>query len=96
MSAVYVFGSVARQEDGPDSDVDIAIQVSDGAPFGGWDLSWVASAFGDALETKVDVVELECMSDKMKQQIDRDLKIVFQSKDRSFSSEFTGDTHGHK
>lgn len=59
VSAVYVFGSVSRGEDGPDSDVDLALEVSLGWDrFSVLDLGWTLMAFQELLETKVDVVEL--------------------------------------
>lgn len=77
ISAVYVFGSVAREEDGPDSDVDLAIEVSASSDrFSAFDLGWVLVAFEELLETKVDVFELTGISDRMRARIQPDLKLL--------------------
>lgn len=77
VSAVYVFGSVSRGEDGPDSDVDLALEVSPGWDrFSALDLGWALTAFQELLETKVDIVELSSLSDRMRARIEPDLRQV--------------------
>lgn len=77
VSAVYVFGSVAREEDGPDSDIDLAIEISSSTKrFDAFDLGWVLMTFQERLETKVDVVELAGLSDRMKARIQPDLRLL--------------------
>ena len=51
---VRVFGSIARQEDTPDSDVDILVRFRDGASL--LDQSSLAIELGDLLGVHVDVV----------------------------------------
>lgn len=75
VAAVYVFGSVSRGEDRPDSDVDIAIERSpshDG--FDAWDLGWVLVRFQELMEVEVDVLDLAGISDEMRRRISPDLR----------------------
>lgn len=66
VAAVYVFGSVSRGEDRPDSDVDIAIEISPSHEgFDAWDLGWVSESFREHLDTEVDVIDLGGISDDM-------------------------------
>lgn len=81
VAAAYVFGSVARDEDGPDSDVDIALEVSpDWDGFSALDLGWALMAFQEILETKVDVVELSSLSERMRERIEPDLRRLTSAK----------------
>jgi predicted nucleotidyltransferase/DNA-binding XRE family transcriptional regulator len=52
-----VFGSVARMEDGPESDVDVIVDVDPARHLDILDLVGIASALTDMLGIKVDVVE---------------------------------------
>lgn len=65
--AVYVFGSRASGESGPESDLDLAV-LNDGAldPVALWDLGRELAAFVDA---PVDLVDLRAASTVMQYQI---------------------------
>ena len=51
---VYVFGSCARQEETPGSDIDLLVELSPGATL--FDLMDLQDGFESLLECKVDVV----------------------------------------
>ncbi|HEX7774982.1 MAG TPA: nucleotidyltransferase domain-containing protein [Parvibaculum sp.] len=51
-----VFGSVARMEDGPESDVDVVVDIDPARHLDILDLVGIASALTDILGIKVDVV----------------------------------------
>ena len=56
VSALYVFGSVARGEAGPASDVDVLIDIEPGKRFHIIDLANVYNTLKRALGTEVDIV----------------------------------------
>lgn len=66
-SAIYLFGSVASGDAGPESDVDLAV-LSDRAldPVVLWD---IGAEIGDALGCTVDLVDLRAASTVMQYQI---------------------------
>lgn len=75
--AVYVFGSVARGEDGPESDIDIAVEVSPNHQrFDAWDLGWVLASFQDLMGCKVDVLLLSGTSEELRRRVTPDLRQV--------------------
>lgn len=75
--AVYVFGSVARGEDEPDSDIDLAVEISPGhEDFDAWDLGWVSVSFQELLDCEVDVLLLSGISESLRRRITPDLRQV--------------------
>jgi predicted nucleotidyltransferase len=75
--AVYVFGSVARGEDGPASDIDIAVEVSSShQSFDAWDLGWVSASFQGLMGCKVDVLLLSGTSEELRRRVTPDLRQV--------------------
>lgn len=56
VSALYVFGSVARGEAGPDSDVDVLIEIEPGTRFHVIDLANVYNRLTAALGIEVDII----------------------------------------
>lgn len=57
LAHVYLFGSVARDEAGPGSDVDVAFDIAPGADFDAFDMGGVYLDLVDALGVEVDFVE---------------------------------------
>jgi predicted nucleotidyltransferase len=68
---VRVFGSVARGEDGPDSDLDLLVHLPDGA--GLFLLSRFKHDLEDLLRVAVDVVPDEGVKPRVRVNIDKDL-----------------------
>lgn len=58
-SAVRVFGSVARGEDGPDSDMDLLVDLAPGTSL--LDLIRLGRELSDLLGTRVDVVPADSL-----------------------------------
>ncbi len=56
VKALAVFGSVSRDAAGPDSDVDVLVDLEPGVRFSLFDLAALADFLGDHLKRKVDVV----------------------------------------
>jgi len=59
--ALYVFGSVARGEAEPGSDVDVLIEIEPGRRFNAIDLAGVYNRLTRAFGTEVDVVTLRSL-----------------------------------
>jgi uncharacterized protein len=76
-----VFGSLARNEAGPGSNVDIAVRLDDGFPQGGVDYFWQLEQLQDRLSRllgcKVDVVTEPVRKERLQVAIDEDRAIVF-------------------
>ena len=76
-----VFGSVARDEAGPDSDVDVAVRLDSGFSQGGLDYFWQLEKLQERLSRllgcKVDVVAEPVRKERLKAAIDRDRALVF-------------------
>jgi uncharacterized protein len=54
--ALYLFGSVARREAGPASDIDLSFDVAPHVKFSLFDQAQIICELTDALGTKVDLV----------------------------------------
>lgn len=58
-SNVRVFGSVSRNESGPESDIDILVDLAPGRNL--FDLGGLQADLRDLLNTPVDLVESSCL-----------------------------------
>jgi uncharacterized protein len=56
-----LFGSRARSDDRPDSDIDILIDLAPEAPVGVWEYSGLKTYIANLFEGPVDVVSLETL-----------------------------------
>lgn len=56
VKALALFGSVSRDAAGPDSDVDVLVDIAPDVRFSLFDLAALADFLGDHLKRKVDVV----------------------------------------
>jgi predicted nucleotidyltransferase len=76
-----VFGSVARNEAGPDSDVDVAVRLDNGFSKGGLDYFWQLEQLQERLSRllgcKVDVITEPVRKERLKAAVDRDRALVF-------------------
>jgi hypothetical protein len=54
--ALYLFGSIARGEAGPSSDIDLAFDIAPGVKFSLFDQARIMNELGNVLGTKVDFV----------------------------------------
>ncbi len=76
-----VFGSVARDEAGPDSDVDVAVRLSNEFSQGGLDYFWQLEQLQERLSRllgcKVDVVTEPVRKEQLRAEIDRDRALAF-------------------
>lgn len=74
---VYLFGFVARDAATEDSDVDIAFDVRDGAPFDAFDMGGILMDLKEALGVNIDLVERRSMSAKFAREVGPELIRVF-------------------
>jgi|SRR5215831_669969 len=76
-----IFGSVARENTGPDSDIDVAVRLSDKFSAGGFDhfaqLEALKRRLSDILGCRVDVIEEPVRKKQMQAEIDRDRAFAF-------------------
>lgn len=72
-----VFGSVARGEDRPDSDVDLAVQIEDGRSFSLIRLEETRLSLQDLLGRPVDLGEVACLRPDVRAAFERDHVDVF-------------------
>ncbi len=72
-----VFGSVARGEDRPDSDVDLLVKVGK-LPFGIWGFVGLKQDLEEVLGRKVDVISEGALNPKLSGKIRNDLTKVYE------------------
>lgn len=77
VSALYLFGSVARGEAMPDSDVDVLIDVEPGRRFNILHLAGVYNRLRSTLGTEVDLVTLRSMDGQFRQKVLADAVRVY-------------------
>ena len=79
ITALYVFGSVARREDGPESDIDLTFEAASKAegPLDSWNRSRIAEELARALGSEVDLVEWGSFRDDVRERVSRDMVRIF-------------------
>ena len=71
-----VFGSVARGEDTPESDIDLLVKLK--KPIGLWDFIRLEDDFVEVFGRKVDLATEESLHPLIKQNVLKDLKILYE------------------
>jgi uncharacterized protein len=77
VSALYLFGSLARGEAGPDSDIDLAFDITPGVKFSLFDQARIVCDLTEALGTKVDFVPCNELHPYMRSRIESEQIKVF-------------------
>ena len=77
LSALYLFGSVARDEAGEGSDVDLAFRVPKEVPFSLFDQAGILHDLIDHLGTRVDFVPMDAFKPRFRARVEADLVRVF-------------------
>lgn len=72
-----VFGSVARGQERPDSDIDIAVDLDPVISRTLWDLVRAQRVVSELFHVPVDVVEREALKPKMRERVERELIYAF-------------------
>jgi predicted nucleotidyltransferase len=76
VSKAWIYGSFARKDDGPGSDIDIAIQTDEG--FSYFDLAEIQFQLGNEVNRKIDIGFLESFRDTVLENVKKDLKLVYE------------------
>ncbi len=77
IAALYVFGSYARNEARPESDVDIAFDVMPNARFSLLDQGRSQVRLNEVLGRRVDLVERAALNPLVRERIEREMIRVF-------------------
>lgn len=77
VEAAYLFGSTARGEARPDSDLDVFIDIAPDARFPLLDLAGVHRLLNESIGCKVDVITRESLHPKLRGEIERDAVRMF-------------------
>ena len=77
VGALYLFGSYARDESRPDSDIDVFIDRQPGKPFGFLELTNLEFYLTDLFRTKVDVITRTALHPDLKAKIEATAYKVF-------------------
>ncbi len=72
-----VFGSAARGNDRPDSDVDLGVEIEDGRNFSLIRMEDTRLLLEDALRRPVDLGEIENLRPQVRESFERDRIIIF-------------------
>jgi predicted nucleotidyltransferase len=77
---LWVFGSAARNEMRPDSDVDLMVRFAEGDPWGLWDFVTLQDELPGVFGREVEVMEKGPIRNPYKRRsIERDLKLLLSS-----------------
>jgi uncharacterized protein len=75
--ALYLFGSVARGEAGPDSDIDLSFDIAPDVKFSLFDQAQIICELTEALGTKVDLVPRRALHPYIRPKIEAEQIKVF-------------------
>jgi len=75
----WLFGSFARKEDSPDSDIDILIDVQNETPFTLFDISEIQEKLRISTNRRVDIVMRRALKPQVKERIQSDLKLIYET-----------------
>lgn len=76
----WLFGSFAREEDTPDSDIDILIDVSTENPFTLFDMAEIQERLSFSVNRKIDLVMHRALKPQAKERIQADLKVIYEKR----------------
>ncbi len=77
LSALYLFGSVARDENSPNSDIDLACSIDKAAHIGLFEFAGIIIQLEERLRSKVDLVTLDAMRPRIRARAEQDMVRVF-------------------
>ena len=78
MNRAFLFGSVARNEEQPDSDIDILIEIDENVRMGLVKFISMQLDLEEMFHKKVDLLEEGGVSKYIKPNIDREKKLVYE------------------
>ena len=72
-----VFGSVARMEDGPDSDLDVVVDLDPACKFDLFDLAGIAGTVERLVEMHIDLLERRSLKPRLRAEVDKEWIFAF-------------------
>lgn len=72
----WIYGSFSREDDGPKSDIDIAVKTDEG--FSYFDLAEIQYQLGNAVNRKIDVGFIDCFKPHIFKNVEPDLKLIYE------------------
>lgn len=75
----WLFGSFARKDDTPDSDIDILIDVQNETEFTLFDISEIQEKLKLSLNRRVDIVMRRALRPQVRERIKQDLKLIYET-----------------
>ena len=75
----WLFGSFARQDDSPESDIDVLIDVPKEETFTLFDIAEVQGKLRQLTNRRIDVVMLRALRPQVKERIQHDLKLIYEA-----------------
>lgn len=77
LSALYLFGSTARNEAAPSSDVDLLFELGNAPKFSLVTQSGLRIRIAEVLGADVDLVDRKCLRPRVRRRVESDLVQVF-------------------
>jgi len=76
VSSAWIYGSFSREDDGPGSDIDIAVKTDDG--FSYFDLAEIQYQLENTVNRKIDVGFIDSFKPRIFKNIEADLKLIYE------------------
>ena len=77
----WLFGSCSRDEDTPDSDIDILVEYNDSNSISLMTISRISTSLSKKLNRKIDLVEAGCLLPFAEMSVEKDKKLIYERKD---------------
>ena len=77
----WLFGSCSRDEDTPDSDIDILVEYNDSNSISLMTISRIMTSLSKKLNRKIDLVEAGCLLPFADMSAEKDKKLIYERKD---------------
>ncbi len=76
VSKAWVYGSFARQDDGPESDIDIAVKTDEG--FSYFDLAEIQHRLQEEIKRKIDIGFIDSFRPHIYKNVSKDLRLFYE------------------
>ena len=76
----WLFGSCSRDEDTPDSDIDILVEYNDSNSISLMTISRIMTSLSKKLNRKIDLVEAGCLLPFAEMSVEKDKQLIYERK----------------
>lgn len=76
VSSAWIYGSFSREDDGPGSDIDLAVKTDEG--FSYFDLAEIQHQLENAIHRKIDVGFIDAFKPRIFKNVNPDLKLIYE------------------